>query len=150
MGVGQRLLGAVAERPAAWAGPGDPGAMALYGTVFWFWTRFGLTVRYRRINYRLIAGRLDLGQQGTVRRAIVHDLPGIIYFQTTLLITFKTFHIKRPLSYIFSDTRRQFKFEYCQARYAGTWSANYHDGYGTEVYVDGGESEPEPEPGIGT
>ncbi|GMT02342.1 hypothetical protein PENTCL1PPCAC_24516 [Pristionchus entomophagus] len=25
-----------------------------------------------------------------------------------------------------------------QARYAGTWSANYHDGYGTEVYVDGG------------
>ncbi|GMT29286.1 hypothetical protein PFISCL1PPCAC_20583, partial [Pristionchus fissidentatus] len=25
-----------------------------------------------------------------------------------------------------------------QARYAGTWSASYHDGYGTEVYVDGG------------
>ncbi|RCN33543.1 MORN repeat protein [Ancylostoma caninum] len=25
-----------------------------------------------------------------------------------------------------------------QARYQGTWSGGYHDGYGTEIYVDGG------------
>ncbi|VDN43811.1 unnamed protein product, partial [Gongylonema pulchrum] len=25
-----------------------------------------------------------------------------------------------------------------QARYQGTWSAGFHDGYGTETYVDGG------------
>ncbi|CAD6184773.1 unnamed protein product [Caenorhabditis auriculariae] len=25
-----------------------------------------------------------------------------------------------------------------QARYQGTWSAGFHDGYGTEIYVDGG------------
>lgn len=27
-----------------------------------------------------------------------------------------------------------------QANYMGTWSAGLHDGYGTETYVDGGET----------